>query len=435
MANFKVLAAAFSAALLVAACGGGGDGNQTPRVAFTSMVTFGDSLSDVGTYRIGPIAAAGGGRFTINPSVVTTPTVWPEFVAAQFGLTSCAARNGYGPVNIPVSGCRNYAQGGARVQNPIGPGHADGALTEPVVTQLAHYATDNGSENFTDKQLVTVLAGANDIFGLADDLTAAATAAGNAAGAQTFGNTLVASLAAGATNPATAAQAIGLALATEAARAGHTDATIVGAAVGAAAVQPGNAAVASPTVYGPLVAAAQAAATAAGTAAGNTYAATTGAAIAVAGMTTAGTTLAGYVKDKIVAKGAKYVAVSNLPDVSLTPSAASSPSTQPLVLAMTMAFNKALQDGLAGTPGVVIVDAFANLQDQVAHPDRYNLTNVSTPACDLTKAPSSLICTSATLIAGDTSHYLFADGVHPTPYVHKLTAQLVSSYLAKAGWL
>ncbi len=435
MANFKVLAAAFSAALLVAACGGGGDGNQTPRVAFTSMVTFGDSLSDVGTYRIGPIAAAGGGRFTINPSVVTTPTVWPEFVAAQFGLTSCAARNGYGPVNIPVSGCRNYAQGGARVQNPIGPGHADGALTEPVVTQLAHYATDNGSENFTDKQLVTVLAGANDIFGLADDLTAAATAAGNAAGAQTFGNTLVASLAAGATNPATAAQAIGLALATEAARAGHTDATIVGAAVGAAAVQPGNAAVASPTVYGPLVAAAQAAATAAGTAAGNTYAATTGAAIAVAGMTTAGTTLAGYVKDKIVAKGAKYVAVSNLPDVSLTPSAASSPSTQPLVLAMTMAFNKALQDGLAGTPGVVIVDAFANLQDQVAHPDRYNLTNVSTPACDLTKAPSSLICTSATLIAGDTSHYLFADGVHPTPYVHKLQAQLMLSYLVKAGWL
>ena len=399
------------------------------------MVSFGDSLSDVGTYRIGPIAQAGGGRFTINPSVVTTPSIWTEFVAAQLGLTSCAARNGYGPVNIPVVGCRNYAQGGARVQNPAGTGHADGALTEPVVTQLANYATDNGSANFTDKQLVTVLAGANDIFGLADDLTAAATAAANAAGAQTFGNTLVASLAAGATNPATAAQAIGLALATEAARAGHTDATIVGAAVGAAAVQPGNAAVASPTVYGPLVAAAQAAATAAGTAAGNTYAATTGTAIAVAGMTTAGTTLAGYVKDKIVAKGAKYVAVSNLPDVSLTPSAASSPGTQPLVLAMTMAFNKALQDGLAGTPGVIIIDAFGNLQDQVAHPDRYNLTNVTKPACDPTKAPSSLICTSATLIAGDTSHYLFADGVHPTPYVHKLQGQLVLSYLAKAGWL
>jgi phospholipase/lecithinase/hemolysin len=431
MTYFKASWAALGAAILVAACGGGGDGNQSPRIAFTSMVSFGDSLSDVGTYRIGPIAQAGGGRFTINPSVVTTPSIWTEFVAAQLGLTSCAARNGYGPVNIPVVGCRNYAQGGARVQNPAGTGHADGALTEPVVTQLANYATDNGSANFTDKQLVTVLAGANDIFGLADDLTAAATAAGNAAFAQSLVGQFVAG--APAANQAAALGAIGLAVQTEAVKPTATATTIVGAAALAAGTHAAingytNSAVANAASIG-------ATAGAAGVTAGNTYAATTGAGIAVAGMSTAGTTLAGYVKDKIVAKGAKYVAVSNLPDVSLTPSAASSPGTQPLVLAMTMAFNKALQDGLAGTPGVIIIDAFGNLQDQVAHPDRYNLTNVTKPACDPTKAPSSLICTSATLIAGDTSHYLFADGVHPTPYVHKLQGQLVLSYLAKAGWL
>ena len=66
------------------------------------------------------------------------------------------------------------------------------------------------------------------------------------------------------------------------------------------------------------------------------------------------------------------------------------------------------------------------------------MTNVTAMACNL---GSSLTCVAdkpgvpGNLIAGDTSRYLFADGVHPTPYVHKLTAQLVLSYLAKAGWL
>ena len=435
MMNFKTLWPALGAALLVAACGGGGDGNQTPRVAFTSVVSFGDSLSDVGTYRAGPITAAGGGRFTVNPSVVATPTIWIELVAAQLGLTSCAARNGgFGSVEVPVAGCRNYAQGGARVQDPkgvgnsVGVGFTAGALTEPVVTQLANYAVDNGSANFTDKQLVTVLAGANDIFGLTDQLKLDATAAGNAAFAQSLVGQFVAG--APAANQAAALGAIGLAVQTEAGKPTASASTIVTAAATAAATHAAmngytNSAVANAAAIG-------AAAGAAATTAGNTYAATTGAGIALAGMTTAGTTLAGYIKDKIVAKGAKYVAVSNLPDVSLTPSAASSPSTQPLVLAMTMAFNKALQDGLVGTPGVIIIDAFVNLQDQVAHPERYSLTNVTTPACAVA---SSLTCTSATLIAGDTSHYLFADGVHPTPYVHKLQAQLVATYLAKAGWL
>jgi phospholipase/lecithinase/hemolysin len=435
MIYFKASWAALGATLLVAACGGGGDGNQTPRVAFTSMVSFGDSLSDVGTYRVGPIAAAGGGRFTVNPGVVTTPTIWTEYVALQIGLTSCAARSGgFGSVEKPVSGCRNYAQGGARVQNPkgvgnsVGVGFIAGPLTEPVVTQLANYAADNGSENFTDKQLVTVLAGANDIFGLTDQLKLDATAAGNAAFAQSLVGQFVAG--APAANQAAALGAIGLAVQTEAAKPAATATSIVGAAALAAGTHAAmngysNSAVANAAAIG-------AAAGAAAVTAGNTYAATTGAGIAVAGMATAGTTLAGYVRDKIVAKGAKYVAVSNLPDVSLTPSAASDPSTQPLVKAMTVAFNKALQDGLASTPGVIMIDAFANLQDQVANPARYNLTNVTTPSCAIA---SSLTCTSATLIAGDSSRYLFADGVHPTPYVHKLQAQLVATYLAKAGWL
>ena len=153
-------------------------------------------------------------------------------------------------------------------------------------------------------------------------------------------------------------------------------------------------------------------------------------------MATAATELAGYVKTNIVGKGAKYVVVSNLPDVSKTPdSLDQSASAQALILAMTTTFNQYLAAGLANTPEVVLVDAFANIQDQVLNPGRYGVTNVNTRACDMTKVTSSLICNASTLITGDTSHYLFADGVHPTPYVHKLTAQLVLSYLAKAGWL
>lgn len=439
MTFFKSSWAALGAAILVAACGGGGDGNQSSRVAFTSVVSFGDSLSDVGTYRVGAVAAAGGGKFTVNDATnAKTPTIWTEFLATQLGLTSCAARvGGYGVAPAAVAGCRNYAQGGARVENAKGVGNATGAgditgaLTHPVVTQLANYAIDNGSANFTDSQLVTVLAGANDIFGLSDQLKADATAAGNAA----FGQSVVGQFVAGApaANQAAAAGAIGLALQTEAAKATATPTSLVTAAATAAATHAAlngyiNTAVANAAAIG-------AAAGAAAQTAGNTYAATTGATKAVTGMATAAATLAAYVKNNIVGKGAKYVVVINLPDVSLTPMANAAPETKPLILAMTTTFNKTLQDSLAGTSGVVLVDAFSNLQDQVAHPERYALTNVTATACDLAKVPSSLVCSAATTVAGDSSHYLFADGVHPTPFLHKLQAQLVATYLAKAGWL
>ncbi len=440
MTYYKASWSALGAALLVAACGGG-DGNQAPAIQFTSMVSFGDSLSDVGTYRTGPVLAAGGGRFTINPADPKTPTNWQELVAAQLGLSAsaCAARNGgFGTTETTVAGCRNYAQGGARVTNPkgvgnpVGVGFTAGALTEPVVTQIAHFVTDNGSANFTGKELVTVLAGANDIFGLTDQLTADATAVGNT----TFAQSLVGGLVAGAPTAyqAAAAQAIGLAVQTEAAKPGSTANTIVTAAATAAATHAAmngytNTAVAN-------VASIAAAAGTAATAAGNSYAGTTGAGIAVAGMVTAATELAGYVKNRMIGMGAKYVVVVNLPDVSLTPSAKATPANQPLVLAMTTAFNNALQTGLAGTAGVIIVDAFHNLQDEVNHPEQYSLSNVTGMACDLAKVNNtSLFCSAATLIAGDTSHYLFADGVHPTPYGYKLLGQLVSRDLAKAGWL
>lgn len=461
MKQFKVLATALAAALLVA-CGGGGDGDQAPRIRYSSVVNFGDSLSDAGTYKKNVMAnvsaGAPAGVFTVNGiagavGADPVPTyTWAQLIgAAAVGTPTCAARSGgFGTLGVAVAGCTNYAQGGSRVADPKGVGNsvgvnnAAGPLTEPVVTQVANYLLDaNNAGLFKGTELITVLAGANDIFGQTDILLAAATAAGG----QALVTSLVSQLVAGApTAQQGAAQAaIYTATLKAATTAGATPTGIITAAVTAAAVHAGsngytNTAAANPVKVGET-------AGAAALAAGNTYAATTGAQNAVAGMAAAATTLAGYVKD-MVNKGARYVVVVNLPDVSQTPMAAlpENAANKPLILAMTTAFNNTLQSALAGTSGVLLVDAFSENQKQIASPALYGITNVTDVACNLTSPAnvvatsgkadgSSLVCNTNNLIAGNTSRYLFADNVHPTPYGHKLLSQLVTKELTKAGWL
>lgn len=177
MSKFKITVAALGAALLLASCGGGGGEAVSKKAGFTALVSFGDSLSDVGTYKVGTVAALGGGKYTVNgPSGKN----WTELIAAELGLPApCSAQTGLDgmasqgfavpPTNH--SGCTNYAQGGARVTHPVGPGNKMlgggnailGQLTVPVVTQIAnHLAASGGS--FSGKELVTVMAGGNDVF-------------------------------------------------------------------------------------------------------------------------------------------------------------------------------------------------------------------------------------------------------------------------------
>ncbi|MEN9435464.1 MAG: hypothetical protein RIR09_119, partial [Pseudomonadota bacterium] len=304
----------------------------------------------------------------------------------------------------------------------------------------------NGGK-FKGTELVTVLAGANDIFGLTDTLRAAATAAGG----QALATSLVTQLLAGVPGPNQAAAQvyIGTAIGTEAANPSATPTTIITAAITAAATH--AALNAYTNTVDPVANAATIGATAGAAAvtAGNTYAATTGAANAVAGMTVAANTLAGYVTDMVNTKGATHVVVVNLPDVSLTPNAnlPANVANKPLILAMTTAFNTALQTALAGAPGVLLVDAFSENQRQIANKAQYGLTNVTDVACDLNRPGnllatsttaadgSSLACNTNNLVAGDTSRYLFADNVHPTPYGHKLLSQYVTNALLTAGWL
>ncbi|MDR5812499.1 MULTISPECIES: SGNH/GDSL hydrolase family protein [unclassified Caballeronia] len=158
-------ATACAAIAALAACGGGGDDNNSTPAGGVKLqvVSFGDSLSDVGTYA--PVAAAnfGGGRFTTNPG-----QVWVQNVAQYYGGTlTPAMTGGFGVAPVNQTGL-GYAQGGSRVTNAMGIGHATdpnsyaGALTVPVSAQVQNYLAAHGS--FNANQLVIVNGGANDIL-------------------------------------------------------------------------------------------------------------------------------------------------------------------------------------------------------------------------------------------------------------------------------
>jgi len=446
----------FALALLTAAaltaCGGNGpkSGDQTPKTKFSSEITFGDSLSDVGTYAVGGVAAMGGGQYTINGNNTSispdlTGKNYTQLVAAQLGLpVPCAAQTGLegtaaAGFSVPVTfhpECFNYAQGGSRVTNPVGPGNklldkpgaiSLGQTTVPVKTQIANHLAKVGGK-FKGDELVIVMAGGNDALEQLGELSAGATAAGGQALAQS----LITQLAPGTTDPTTGAAAIGAAIQTEAAKGSAAD-VIIKAAITAAAQNGNTAAVANATTIGNT---AGAAALAAGTA----YSTAHGPDLVTA-MATAGTELAGLVKTQIVANGANYVVVNNLPDVSISPSAkAASADTQKLIAGMVAAFNGALKAGIGSEPKVLYVDLATVSHDQAINPAPYGLTNTTTPACilnDPNKNPlgSSLVCNKNNLISGDVSHYMFADSVHPTPFEYALIARYVLEQMAVKGWL
>lgn len=450
-------ALALLAAAVLSACGGSDDNPQPAAPAkpkFSSQVNFGDSLSDVGTYKVGTVAALGGGKYTINGNEVAvnanlTGLIWPELTATAFGVAaSCPAQTGLDGLAsqgfaVAVTNnlnCTNYAQGGARVTNPVGPGHkltgaAIGQLTVPLVTQVATHLSRNGGA-FKGTEIVFVMAGGNDALALLGGLTAAATAEGNKVGAQTYAQVLISGLAATATNPTTAAAAIGAAVATESARAGSTSATITGVAIQTAAVQPGNSAVASPAVHGPIIAKAQADAAVAGNTAATNYGAANGPAL-VPQMAQAGAELAALVKNQIVGKGAKYVVVNNLPDLASSPNGkAQSASSQQLIAGMVNGFNIALRAGLDGLDKQVLyVDLATISTDQVANPAKYGIGNATTPACGTNAlGGTALACVRTNLINPNVGTYLFADSVHPTPFGSSLIAKAVLAEMTVRGW-
>ena len=126
------------------------------------------------------------------------------------------------------------------------------------------------------------------------------------------------------------------------------------------------------------------------------------------------------------AAGAKYVLVFNLPDVGNTPFGRGS-GQGAQITALSSFFNTTLSTGLdALHVDVIRLNVFSFLDEVVADPAAYGLTNVTSPACTV----PSLVCTSATLVAPNAAQtFLFADTVHPTTAGHQLIADYVNSVI------
>ncbi|WP_206998522.1 SGNH/GDSL hydrolase family protein [Trinickia mobilis] len=168
--NDKVRAA-ISAVLvaLLTACGGHGSGTSsgsgsgaaTPAGGVNlQIVSFGDSLSDVGTYA--PIASAvGGGRFTTNPG-----QVWTQNVAQYYGDTLSAAFTIDITHKLSAQSGLGYAEGGSTVATPANLydflTDVIGNVEMPVNQQVSSYLAAHGS--FNSNQLVLVWAGSNDVL-------------------------------------------------------------------------------------------------------------------------------------------------------------------------------------------------------------------------------------------------------------------------------
>lgn len=108
--------------------------------------------------------------------------MWTERVAQQIAVSKpCPAETGLLPstalgiAGAPVTaqaGCFSYAQGSARTTSPLGPNSVAlqalgqttlGLMAKPVKDQMAAHLTAAGGA-YSGKELVTVLAGANDVF-------------------------------------------------------------------------------------------------------------------------------------------------------------------------------------------------------------------------------------------------------------------------------
>jgi len=402
MRSFRLVVPWAVSAVLLAACGGGDPdvpgsgapaGAPTDKGTFTAIVSFGDSLSDVGTYAPATSLAGNGtppffgGKFTSNETSNGVPDanplgkVWVEDVAADLGILVTPAEVGFGGTSVKcpaaanpaiASTCTGYGQGGSRVTDPNGIGHAGGALTVPVVTQIANHLARFGS--FKASDLIFVYAGSNDVF-------------------TQFG-----------TFAAAAAQI---------------------------QAQAANGTISADEANRQLFAAQ------------NT---------ALAGMKQAAQELATDIRTQILANGGKYVAVMTLSDIADTPFGNSLPADARGVLtALSQNFNVWLRDGLAGQP-VQIIDTFALFKDAYQNPAKFGFVNNTTPACDVAKIQaitggqvtdgSSLFCNATPgapyngLTAGaDVNTWQFADSVHPTTGGHKVIAAAFEAQLQAFGWI
>lgn len=397
--------AAAALALLVAACGGsdpyepGSEGpsgapTEAPAGGFTSLVSFGDSLSDLGTYTPATVIPGTdppvylGGKWTTN----TTPqsaTIWVEHLAASLNLMVTPAEVGFAgqsvacPITLTfpslASTCTGYAQGGARVTNPAGTGSSIGALTVPVKTQIERHLASFGT--FKESDLVMIWAGGNDLL---EQFAVFGAAAVEIRTQQALGNLT----------------------------ANEANALLLNAQL-----------------------------------------------LALGEMKAAALDLSKYVRDDILGRGGRYVAIVNLSDPVDTPfgaAFAADPQTAalaPVLTALAENFNLWLREGLRNQP-VRIIDAVQLAKDISADPAAYGIENVTGTTCDKDRQALvlgrdepltygvALFCNVTPgadfnmLTAGaNPATWFYSDDVHPSTGGHRVLAQEFAKQLRSFGWI
>ena len=129
--------------------------------------------------------------------------------------------------------------------------------------------------------------------------------------------------------------------------------------------------------------------------------------------------------------GAQYILVPTLPDLGLTPSSrAGGAAAMAAGTGLATTYNNALFGGLASANlRVIPLDTFHFLQEVVANPGTYGISNATNVACSTAvQGGNSLFCSPASMVPGGAS-YLFADGVHPTQAAHKALADFAISVI------
>jgi outer membrane lipase/esterase len=130
--------------------------------------------------------------------------------------------------------------------------------------------------------------------------------------------------------------------------------------------------------------------------------------------------------------GARYILVPTIPDLGVTPQfRAGGAAQQAAGTQLSTTYNTALFGGLSAAGlRVIPLDTFHLLQEIVANPAPYGISNVTGTACNPQITASSLTCSPANYAAGDAAtSYAFADGVHPSSRAHEILADYAVSVL------
>lgn len=126
---------------------------------------------------------------------------------------------------------------------------------------------------------------------------------------------------------------------------------------------------------------------------------------------------------KLQAAGARYVIVPNIPDLGLTPSfRAQGPANQAAGTQLAATYNASLYGALAAQGlRFIPLNTFGMIQEIVANPAPFGITNVTGTACQPQITANSLTCNPTSYVTPNAPYsYAFADGVHPTIAAHQI---------------